>query len=145
MLDELNGLVLAGELALERLERAETSRLFALGRPFDDAFELAAFLSGRLRAEGFTASEGLGRTDVLFALLCGDVSAPVTFGVNRFGWAPTVQLTAFLRARPADGWLRVLCTTTQIGQEWFDEDHVVVDSAGRIVVQSRQLALVPPP
>lgn len=81
--------------------------------------------------------------DVLFALLCGDVSAPVTFGVNRFGWAPTVQLTAFLRARPVDGWLRVLCTTTQIGQEWFDEDHVVVDSAGRIVVQSRQLALVP--
>ncbi len=81
--------------------------------------------------------------DVLFALLCGDVSAPVTFGVNRFGWAPTVQLTAFLRARPADGWLRVLCTTTQIGQEWFDEDHVVVDSAGRIVVQTRQLALVP--
>ncbi|MBB2769258.1 MULTISPECIES: thioesterase family protein [Mycolicibacterium] len=81
--------------------------------------------------------------DVLFALLCGDVSAPVTFGVNRFGWAPTVQLTAYLRARPADGWLRVICTTTQIGQEWFDEDHVVVDCEGRIVVQSRQLAMVP--
>jgi hypothetical protein len=81
--------------------------------------------------------------DALFALLCGDVSAPVTFGVNRFGWAPTVQLTAYLRALPADGWLRVLCTTTQIGQDWFDEDHVVVDCEGRIVVQSRQLALVP--
>lgn len=81
--------------------------------------------------------------DVLFALLCGDVSAPVTFGVNRFGWAPTVQLTAYLRARPADGWLRVICTTTQIGQEWFDEDHVVVDCEGRIIVQSRQLAMVP--
>ena len=82
--------------------------------------------------------------DVLFALLCGDVSAPVTFGVNRFGWAPTVQLTAYLRATPADGWLRVLCTTTQIGQDWFDEDHIVVDCEGRIVVQTRQLALVPP-
>lgn len=81
--------------------------------------------------------------DVLFALLCGDVSAPVTFGVNRFGWAPTVQLTAYLRARPADGWLRVICTTTQIGQEWFDEDHIVVDCLGRIVVQTRQLAMVP--
>ena len=80
---------------------------------------------------------------MLFALLCGDVSAPVTFGVNRFGWAPTVQLTAYLRALPADGWLRVLCTTMQIGQEWFDEDHVVVDSAGRIIVQTRQLAMVP--
>lgn len=81
--------------------------------------------------------------DVLFALLCGDVSAPVTFGVNRFGWAPTVQLTAYLRALPADGWLRVLCTTVQIGQDWFDEDHIVVDCEGHIVVQSRQLALVP--
>jgi acyl-coenzyme A thioesterase PaaI-like protein len=81
--------------------------------------------------------------DVLFALVCGDVSAPVTYGVNRFGWAPTVQLTAYLRAIPADGWLRVLCTTMQIGQEWFDEDHVVVDYDGRIIVQSRQLAMVP--
>jgi hypothetical protein len=83
--------------------------------------------------------------DVLFALLCGDVSAPVTFGVNRMGWAPTVQLTAYLRALPADGWLRVLCTTVQIGQDWFDEDHIVVDCEGHIVVQSRQLAMVPPP
>ncbi len=85
----------------------------------------------------------VGSPDVLFALLCGDVSAPVTFGVNRFGWAPTVQLTAYLRGMPADGWLRVMCTTMQIGQEWFDEDHVVVDCEGRIIVQSRQLALVP--
>jgi acyl-Coa thioesterase superfamily protein/acyl-CoA thioesterase superfamily protein len=83
--------------------------------------------------------------DVLFALLCGDVSAPVTFGVNRTGWAPTVQLTAYLRTLPADGWLRVLCTTVQIGQDWFDEDHIVVDCEGHIVVQSRQLAMVPAP
>ncbi|HEU4362899.1 MAG TPA: thioesterase family protein [Mycobacterium sp.] len=84
-----------------------------------------------------------GAPDILFALLCGDVSAPVTHAVNRIGWAPTVQLTAYLRAVPADGWLRVICTTVQIGQDWFDEDHTVVDSAGRIVVQSRQLAMVP--
>jgi hypothetical protein len=60
--------------------------------------------------------------DALFALLCGDVSVPVTFGVNRMGWAPTVQ----------------------IGQDWFDEDHIVVDCEGRIIVQTRQLAMVPP-
>jgi acyl-coenzyme A thioesterase PaaI-like protein len=82
--------------------------------------------------------------DVLFALLCGDVSAPVTFAVDRTGWAPTVQLTAYLRALPADGWLRVMCTAVQIGQDWFDEDHIVVDCEGRIIVQSRQLAMVPP-
>jgi acyl-coenzyme A thioesterase PaaI-like protein len=69
--------------------------------------------------------------DPLFALMCGDLSAP------------TVQLTAFLRALPVDGWLRVICTCVEIGQDWFDEDHIVVDRAGRIVVQSRQLAMVP--
>jgi hypothetical protein len=81
--------------------------------------------------------------DVLFALMCGDISVPVAFAVGRRGWAPTVQLTAYLRGVPADGWLRVMSTTTEIGQDWFDEDATVVDSSGRIIVQSRQLALVP--
>jgi hypothetical protein len=81
--------------------------------------------------------------DILFALMCGDVSTPVAFAVGRRGWAPTVQLTAYLRGLPADGWLRVMATTTQIGQDWFDEDHLVVDCEGRIIVQTRQLALVP--
>ena len=85
-----------------------------------------------------------GVVDELFALMCGDISLPVPYAVGRRGWAPTVQLTAYLRSLPADGWLRVLCTATQIGQDWFDADHTVVDSAGRIVVQTRQLALVPP-
>jgi acyl-coenzyme A thioesterase PaaI-like protein len=83
--------------------------------------------------------------DALFALMCGDVSSPVTFAVDRRGWAPTIQLSAFLRGRPADGWLRVVCTCLEIGHDWFDEDHIVVDSLGRLVAQSRQLAMVPPP
>jgi acyl-coenzyme A thioesterase PaaI-like protein len=83
--------------------------------------------------------------DALFALMCGDLSMPMTFGVGRTGWAPTVQLTAYVRGAPAPGWLRVVSSTTQIGQTWFDEDHTVVDCSGRIVVQTRQLALVPAP
>lgn len=85
----------------------------------------------------------LGRVDELFALMCGDLSLPVTYAVGRRGWAPTVQLTAYLRGLPSDGWLRVACTTTQIGQDWFDADHTVADADGRVVVQTRQLALVP--
>ena len=81
--------------------------------------------------------------DEFFALMCGDISLPVSYAVGRRGWAPTVQLTAYLRGRPVDGWLRVLCTATQIGRDWFDADHTVIDARGRIVVQSRQLALVP--
>ncbi|QLL08185.1 thioesterase family protein [Mycobacterium vicinigordonae] len=82
--------------------------------------------------------------DALFALMCGDLSAPVTFSVGRTGWAPTVQLTALLRSLPADGWLRIIATCVEIGHDWFDEDHIVVDQLGRLVVQARQLAMVPP-
>ena len=127
------------------------------GHPMADIVHLARRLRHPAVADHVTApaptagrrssSTGSGRRDsapdVLFALLCGDVSAPVTFAVNRTGWAPTVQLTAYLRALPADGWLRVMCTTMQIGQDWFDEDHIVVDCEGHIVVQTRQLAMVP--
>lgn len=83
-----------------------------------------------------------GPVDDLFALMCGDISLPAPYALGRRGWAPTVQLTAYLRAVPADGWLRVLATAALVGEQWFDEDHTVVDSAGRIVVQTRQLALV---
>ena len=85
----------------------------------------------------------LGPVDELFALMCGDPPLPVPDPVGRRGGAPTVQYNAYLRGVPADGWLRVVCSTTEIGEDWFDEDHTVVDSAGRIVVQTRQLALVP--
>lgn len=81
--------------------------------------------------------------DALFALMCGDLSVPVTFAVDRTGWAPTVQLTALLRSLPVDGWLRIVASCVEIGHDWFDEDHIVVDELGRVVVQARQLALVP--
>ena len=83
-------------------------------------------------------------TDALFALTAGDISMPVTFAVGRTGWAPTVQLTAYLRGVPADGWLRVVCTTTQIGQT--GSTPTTPSSTGRppVVVQTRQLAMVPP-
>jgi acyl-coenzyme A thioesterase PaaI-like protein len=82
--------------------------------------------------------------DVLFALLAGDVLPPTVFNLGgSFGWAPTVQLTALLRARPAPGWLRVESRSTSIAGTWFDEDVTVLDSAGRLVCQARQLALAP--
>jgi acyl-coenzyme A thioesterase PaaI-like protein len=84
--------------------------------------------------------------DVLFALLAGDILPPTVFNVGgRFGWAPTVQLTALLRARPAPGWLRLESRSTAVAGTWFDEDATVVDAAGRLVCQARQLALSPLP
>lgn len=81
--------------------------------------------------------------DVLFGLIAGDISMPVTLNLGRYGWSPTVQLTALLRARPAPGWLRVEVGCRAVHGQWFDEDAVVIDSAGKLVCQARQLALTP--
>lgn len=82
--------------------------------------------------------------DVLFALLAGDILPPTVFNVaGRTGWAPTVQLTALLRARPAPGWLRLEARAAAVMGTWFDEDATVIDAAGRLVCQARQLALAP--
>ena len=78
-----------------------------------------------------------------FAMMAGDMSPPVSANLGSFGWAPTVQLTTYLRRRPAPGWLRVIATTQTIGQRMFDEDQLVLDSTGAVVAQSRQLALIP--
>ncbi|CRK60221.1 TesB-like acyl-CoA thioesterase 3 [Alloactinosynnema sp. L-07] len=79
--------------------------------------------------------------DPLFALVAGDISMPVTFNLGRLGWSPTVQLTAHLRSRPAPGWLRIQVESKAVHGMWFDADATVVDSTGRLVCQSRQLAL----
>lgn len=81
--------------------------------------------------------------DPYFTLVAGDVNPPVVFNLGRFGWSPTVQLTALLRARPAPGWLRVLVESQSIQEPWFDSDATVIDSSGRVVCQARQLALAP--
>lgn len=82
-------------------------------------------------------------TAVLFAIMTGDICAPVTMNRGMFGWAPTVQLTTYLRRRPAPGWLRVMASSSVLGGTWFEEDHTVLDSTGAVVVQSRQLAMIP--
>lgn len=104
----------------------------------------AGFLHGqtndppRLRLWARPRSE---QVDSMFALLVGDIAPPVTFNLGRFGWSPTVQLTALLRSRPAPGWLRVQVDCKAVHGAWFDADATVVDSTGRLICQARQLAL----
>ncbi|HEX6357259.1 thioesterase family protein [Actinophytocola sp.] len=81
------------------------------------------------------------QVDPMFALLVGDIAPPVTFNLGRFGWSPTVQLTALLRSRPAPGWLRVQVDCKAVHGPWFDADATVVDSTGRLICQARQLSL----
>ena len=81
--------------------------------------------------------------DPLSLLLVVDALPPVMFTYGRMGWAPTLELTAHVRARPAPGWLKVRHVTRNIAGGMFEEDCEVWDSTGRLVAQSRQLARVP--
>ncbi len=81
--------------------------------------------------------------DPVSLLLVLDALPPVTFNVSAPGWAPTLELTAHVRAKPAPGWLRVRHESRNMAGGMFEEDCEVWDAAGRLVAQSRQLALLP--
>ncbi|MFF8771752.1 thioesterase family protein [Kitasatospora sp. NPDC015120] len=107
---------------------------WALGQP-----------SGTGRIQGwFRLADGRA-PDPLLLLLAADALPPVTFDLGMPGWAPTVELTVHLRARPADGWLRLVHATRNLAGGYFEEDAEVWDESGRLVAQSRQLAKAPRP
>ncbi len=97
--------------------------------------------SGRLRA--WFRLEDERDPDPLSLLLVLDALPPVTFTFGTIGWAPTLELTCHVRARPAPGWLRVQHATRNVAGGMFEEDCEVWDATGRLVAQSRQLALMP--
>lgn len=81
--------------------------------------------------------------DPIALLLVLDALPPVTFDLGLPGWAPTLELTAHVRAKPAPGWAIVRHYTRTVAGGLFEEDCEVWDSTGRLVAQSRQLALQP--
>lgn len=81
--------------------------------------------------------------DPIALLMVVDALPPVTFDLGMPGWAPTLELTAHVRARPAPGWAVVRHATRTVAGGMFEEDCEVWDSTGRLVAQSRQLALQP--
>jgi hypothetical protein len=83
--------------------------------------------------------------DPLMLLLAVDTLPPVTFDLGLAGWAPTLELSAHVRAVPAPGWLRVRVSTRNYAGGLLEEDAEVWDSADRLVAQSRQLARAPQP
>lgn len=99
--------------------------------------------AGQARVSGWLRLRDGRPPDALACLLFADAFPPAVFGLlGMVGWVPTVELTVHLRARPAPGWM--------LGQFWAHdladgrviEDGALWDSSGRLVLQSRQLALV---
>lgn len=74
---------------------------------------------------------------LLFAV---DAFPPATLDIERSGWVPTLELTAYVRALPAPGPVRVLQKARLIDDGRVDEACFVWDSTGRLVAQGTQLA-----
>lgn len=70
ILDELNGLMHAGEIALERLQSAAKRRINSERQPFSNHYELSSYLYDHARkTQRGNAEPFIGRTDVLFHFL----------------------------------------------------------------------------
>jgi acyl-CoA thioesterase len=54
----------------------------------------------------------------------------------------TLELTVHVRARPAPGWLACRVLTRHVIAGYHEEDFEIWDAAGKLVAQSRQLALL---
>ena len=99
--------------------------------------------SGRGMLQGWLRLADGREPDPMMLLLAADALPPVTFDLGEVGWTPTLELTVHVRAKPAPGWLRVRHATRNYAGGFLEEDAEVWDSAGRLVVQSRQLARAP--
>jgi len=112
----------------------------------EDAGLVSGAPSGELRVRGWFRLRGEEPNDSVSLLLAVDAFPPTAFNARLpVAWVPTVELTAHVRSRPAQGWLRCAFTTRFVTGGFLEEDGEIWDGTGRLVAQSRQLALVPRP
>jgi hypothetical protein len=69
---------------------------------------------------------------------------PAIFNLGLSGWVPTIELSVYLRARPAPGWLRARTRTGAMVDGYLEESAELWDSAGNLVAHSVQLARAAP-
>jgi len=70
-----------------------------------------------------------------------DAAAPAVLELGETGSA-TIELTVHVRKRPAPGWLACRAVTRHLIDGFHEEDFEIWDSAGTLVAQSRQMALL---
>ena len=89
---------------------------------------------------GWTRFADGRQPDALSLLFLADAIPPATLMIGSTGWVPTLQMSAYVRARPAPGWLGIRMTAGLVADGMVDETCVLWDSRGRLVGQSTQLA-----
>jgi acyl-CoA thioesterase len=96
------------------------------------------------RVEGWMRFADGRDPDVAALPLLADAFPPTVLDCAESPWVPTVELTVHVRARPAPGWIAASFRTRFMSGGYFEEDGELWDSTGRLVAQSRQLAVTRP-
>jgi len=79
----------------------------------------------------------------LALILAADSLPPTVFNTAiGVGWAPTIQMTIHIRARPKTPWILIDTHSKVITNGMFETDAVVFDEDGLVVAQARQLQLI---
>lgn len=104
---------------------------FAVGAP-----------SGHANLRGWISLADGRPSDPLAMLFFLDALPPATFELVRSGWVPTLSLTAYVRARPAPGPLRICQRAHAVDGDRVDETCEIFDATGRLVGQATQLAAI---
>ena len=100
--------------------------------------------TGQALMRGWFRLRGGEPADTITLLCAADAFPPTAFNADfPVAWTPTIELTVHVRARPEPGWLRCTFATHFVTGGFLEEDGEIWDSTGRLVAQSRQLALVP--
>lgn len=89
---------------------------------------------------GWTRFADGRQPDALSLLFLADAIPPATLMIGSTGWVPTLQMSSYVRARPAAGWLAIRMTAGLVADGMVDETCVLWDSRGHMVGQSTQLA-----
>jgi acyl-CoA thioesterase len=100
---------------------------------------------GSDRIEGWIRFPDGRDPDAASLLLMADGFPPAVLDRHRAGWVPTLQMTVYLRARPAPGWLQAAFWTKCVTGGLLEEDGELYDARGVLIAQSRQLAVLLPP
>ena len=98
--------------------------------------------SGTPRMSAWVRPKDGSEPDIFMLPVVADALPATAFDVGYTSWVPTIELTVHVRAEPAPGWLRAGYSSRQVAGGLMEEDCEIWDSAGRLVLMSRQLVLV---
>jgi acyl-CoA thioesterase len=99
--------------------------------------------TGQAIVDGWVRPKDGQQADPHFLILASDAFPPTAFNAGLpIGWTPTLELTVHIRVPNARGWLRCELKSRFVSGGFIEEDGLLWDEHGRLVAQSRQLALV---